>query len=101
MELYLNKPVKNLSYGYKQKSLIARSIITNPDVLIIDEPFLGLDYSSYLKFLDILKDYKRITFIISTQNPKIKDEFSNFGNYEQKEFFLNQYLKIYSFLSLS
>lgn len=75
LDQYLKSPIKNLSYGYRQKSLIARSIITKPDILIIDEPFLGLDYSSYLSFLKIISDYSsEITFLISTQNPKVKDE---------------------------
>jgi ABC-type multidrug transport system ATPase subunit len=75
LEEYLKKPIKNLSYGYKQKVLITRSLLVLPELLIIDEPFLGLDYQSYLGFLDILKEFhKDVTFIISTQNPNIKED---------------------------
>jgi len=75
LEEYLKKPIKNLSYGYRQKVLITRSLLVLPELLVIDEPFLGLDYQSYLAFLDILKEFcNDVTFIISTQNPNIKED---------------------------
>ncbi|MFN4220600.1 MAG: ATP-binding cassette domain-containing protein, partial [bacterium] len=101
LELYLTKPVKSLSYGYRQKALITRSIIVKPDVLIVDEPFLGLDYMSYKSFIKIIKDYRDITFLISTQNPNVirdfLEEINNNIN-ESLNFNINQDLTIFSFI---
>lgn len=102
LEEYLKKPIKNLSYGYKQKVLITRSLLVLPELLIIDEPFLGLDYQSYLGFLDILKEFhKDVTFIISTQNPNIKEDLKEKPKTEnvtvQK---LNDLVELVSFNSL-
>lgn len=96
LEAYLNKPVKDLSYGYRQKGLLARSIITQPDLLVIDEPFLGLDYYSYQSFLKIINDFKEITFFISTQNPQVKEEFKELKkNNIEKSIFLNPKLYLH------
>ncbi|MCS7244326.1 MAG: ATP-binding cassette domain-containing protein [Candidatus Calescibacterium sp.] len=94
---YLNKQIKNLSYGYRQRTLISRAIITEPDILLIDEPFLGLDYSSYTSFLKILRDYSnKITFLISTQNPKVIDELTENTKYKQKQITLNSQISMFT-----
>lgn len=44
-----------LSYGERQKVIILRSIIEDPDILILDEPTMGLDILSREEFLGILE----------------------------------------------
>ena len=45
------------SNSEKQKLSLARAIITNPDVLVIHRPFLGLDQQSTKKVSAVLKDF--------------------------------------------
>lgn len=49
--------VKTYSLGMKQKLAIAQAIMEEPEVLILDEPFRGLDAESMLRIRDLLKSY--------------------------------------------
>ena len=50
------QPYGLLSQGEKQKVLIARALIQNPPLLILDEPCAGLDIISREKILSLIKD---------------------------------------------
>lgn len=55
LEKYYNYYYKSLSYGTKQKIKIIFALINKPDLLILDEPFLGIDLkwkNLFLKKLD-------------------------------------------------
>ncbi len=49
---FLNKFVKHLSGGQKQRLNLLRSLILETDIVILDEPLNGLDFSSAVKVLD-------------------------------------------------
>lgn len=44
------KPVGILSGGTRQKLNLAVALLPNPDVLILDEPYAGFDWETYLRF---------------------------------------------------
>lgn len=52
-----HKKVKHLSGGERQRVAIARSLINNPDVILVDEPIGSSDLANRKLILDILYDY--------------------------------------------
>ncbi len=66
--------MQNLSGGNQQKVLIARWLLTNPDILILDEPTRGIDvgakYEIYTIMLDLIAKGKSI-IMISSEMPEL------------------------------
>ncbi len=58
IEKYKNSKIKTLSKGNQQKIQFLVSIIHNPDVVILDEPFSGLDVLNLRLFKDIIFELK-------------------------------------------
>lgn len=50
-------PFKELSGGQKQRTLIARALVSDPDILILDEPTNGMDLSSRIGILELVKHF--------------------------------------------
>lgn len=72
LEKIKNKSMNNLSGGEKQMVLIARAMVSNPEMMIIDEPELNLDISNQDKIFKILNKLiknKKVSCIINTHNP--------------------------------
>lgn len=68
MKSILNKHCGKMSTGEKQKVSIARMMITNPEILILDEPTLGLDVLTSRTIVDFINESKKRgkTIILST-----------------------------------
>ncbi len=47
--------IKNLSKGYKQRVGIAQALIGNPEILILDEPTVGLDPKQIIEIRNLIK----------------------------------------------
>ena len=61
---YLDQKLETLSKGNQQKVQITQAFINEPDILILDEPFSGLDPVNSSIFQDALQDYIRDDRII-------------------------------------
>ncbi len=77
IEDLLDSPFKDLSGGQQQRVMIARSLVTTPDVLILDEPTVGIDHKNKIDFLNLLKhlnkDHNISILIISHEMELIKN----------------------------
>lgn len=48
--------IRNLSKGYKQRTGVAQALIGYPEVLILDEPMVGLDPKQILEMRDLIRE---------------------------------------------
>ncbi len=55
---YKNRKLKELSKGNQQKVQFITAIINNPKLLILDEPFSGLDPINVQMFMDVIRELK-------------------------------------------
>lgn len=61
------KIIRNLSRGYKQRVSLAGALVGNPDVIILDEPTVGLDPKQITEIRSLIKELgKKHTVILST-----------------------------------
>lgn len=62
-----NKLIRNLSRGYKQRVALAGALVGEPDVIILDEPTVGLDPKQITEIRNLIKELgKKHTVILST-----------------------------------
>lgn len=93
-----NRKPETFSFGMKQRTALALALITEPEFIMLDEPFVGLDPFGVKNLIDILKrwsDNKQTSMIISShqlselesicnryifiENGKLKEKDSNKG----------------------
>lgn len=62
-----NRLINNLSKGYKQRVGLAQSLLGNPEILILDEPTVGLDPMQIIEIRNLIKDLsKEHTIVLSS-----------------------------------
>lgn len=66
--------VKNLSGGNQQKIVIAKWLLNNPNILILDEPTRGIDIGAKAEIYKIISDFAskgKSIIVISSEMPEL------------------------------
>ncbi len=74
----LNKKIKDVNGGMKQKASMLRALLSKPQVLLADEPTASLDKESSSKLFDLLNFYnvrKGLTIVWATHNKDLIKQF--------------------------
>ena len=69
-----NQYIKNLSGGNQQKVILAKWLLTKPEVLIIDEPTRGIDVGAKKEIYELLNELKesgKAIIMISSDMPEV------------------------------
>jgi zinc transport system ATP-binding protein len=59
IEHLADAPVQTLSGGEFQRALLARAIVRKPDLLVLDEPVQGVDFSGEIKLYRLISEIRR------------------------------------------
>jgi ABC-2 type transport system ATP-binding protein len=67
LDLVRNRLIRNISRGFKQRVGIAQALIHDPQILILDEPTIGLDPAQIIEIRQIIRSLKgERTILLST-----------------------------------
>lgn len=75
VEEHLEKDINEVSGGELQRLMVLRGLVTEPDILLLDEPFNSVDQETrgkiYEKFLEICRE-KSLSVIIASHNQDLE-----------------------------
>lgn len=74
---HLDKSISKISFGTKSKVLFVASIINDPEILIMDEPFIGMDLIAIKEVVNVLTTLKKngSTLFISSHQVDMLETF--------------------------
>jgi molybdate transport system ATP-binding protein len=78
---WLERTMASLSYGQARQVMLARGVIHAPELLVLDEPFSGLDASWQSRMVELLADWsgRGRTLVLATHTPEFMDGLLTHG----------------------
>jgi molybdate transport system ATP-binding protein len=78
---WLDRPLASMSYGQSRQVMLARAVVHAPELLVLDEPFSGLDASWQARMVELLADWaaRGRTLILATHSPEFMDDLLTHG----------------------
>lgn len=89
---FKNKLISQLSVGQRQRVWLARSLISKPQLVILDEPISGVDANNQIEFYSILADMLKIKIAIIL----VSHELETVAKLANKVWCLNQKLIVHN-----
>ena len=78
LEEHINKKPNQLSGGQMQRVAIARALVTDPKIILADEPTGALDSSTSAQIMDLIKEISKDKLVIMvTHNAEIAEKYSD------------------------
>ncbi len=79
LESFLNLPIEGLSHGTRQRVAMVSALLHEPEVLLLDEPMVGLDPQHARILKDTLKEQSRrgATVFVSTHQLSVAEEMAD------------------------
>lgn len=76
IEALANRPIGELSGGQQQRAFLARAVAQEPHILLMDEPFTGIDAATQEATLQLLDDLRetQVTVLVSTHDLNLAAE---------------------------
>jgi len=77
IEAQAGKRPDQLSGGQKQRVAVARALVTNPKLVLADEPTANLDHETAYRIINLMRELRDefgTSFVFSTHDPKIMGE---------------------------
>ncbi|MFZ5351695.1 MAG: metal ABC transporter ATP-binding protein [Bacillota bacterium] len=71
MKDYRKRLIGRLSGGQQQRVFIAKALVSDPEIIFMDEPTVGIDYKSeesFYELMEFLNKVKRITLVMVTHD---------------------------------
>jgi molybdate transport system ATP-binding protein len=78
---WLDRVMATLSYGQTRQVMLARAVVHVPELLVLDEPFSGLDASWQARMVELLADWteRGRTLVLATHTPEFMDKLLTHG----------------------
>jgi ABC-2 type transport system ATP-binding protein len=79
LETHAQRPIDTLSHGTRQRVALAAALLHEPEVIVIDEPMVGLDPQHARVVKDVLKERAQAgaTILLSTHQLSVAEELAD------------------------